>query len=605
MKLSRKMFMGFSAVIILALIQGIFSLWTAGTLKEKIGHISEEYVPAAITAGHFNTEIATAGYYMRAYFSSLDLEDYQKGEAHLKEAGVYLNLLKELNHTQTEILALDGYLRQLDPNYRTFSNVSANIHTYAERLKILREDFSKNLDLFFQAKSRLLSNFDEDLAGEAKNYQNNLNRATADQVIRRYQRIMLVNSTETMASSVSTGFWNALTTGDISVLDALEVEARSFMNVTQALYEDSRQEKNRPFSQGMAERSKDLFDIILETNILQSDMLKASAERLAAFYTLLDITKKLAQYSDDGIRNSSMLAFRQTSNSIYAITIGLIAVLAAGILLSAWIVRSISISIEHVTQTLDKAVTHLQNDMITIGASCDELADNATQQAANLEETAAALEEVTSTSKLNADNAERTNVETGKAVKQIEEGAAAITSMAEAMEAIADSAGQIGKIIKTIEEIAFQTNLLALNAAVEAARAGEAGMGFAVVADEVRNLAQRSAQAANETTSLIQGTVDRVQKGGEISRQLASMFEQIETGTQNVGHLVNEITTAIHEQNLGISQIGSSVTQIDRGVQQNADNAEKVRQSASTIKEQIENLDSANNELHVLVLGHP
>jgi methyl-accepting chemotaxis protein len=160
--------------------------------------------------------------------------------------------------------------------------------------------------------------------------------------------------------------------------------------------------------------------------------------------------------------------------------------------------------------------------------------------------------------------------------------------MAAAIEAITKSNEETGKIIKTIDEIAFQTNLLALNAAVEAARAGEAGAGFAVVADEVRSLALRAAKAAKETSNLIEDTIKAVNNGNEITLATRESFKENMAITGKVGELVAEIAAASNEQASGIEQVNRVVTEMEKVTQQNAAGAEE---SASAVEEVIVQTD--------------
>jgi methyl-accepting chemotaxis protein len=154
----------------------------------------------------------------------------------------------------------------------------------------------------------------------------------------------------------------------------------------------------------------------------------------------------------------------------------------------------------------------------------------------------------------------------------------------QAMELIQHSSEKIAAIIGVIDEIAFQTNLLALNAAVEAARAGEAGAVFSVVADEVRNLAMRAADAARETSDLVDGTVKTIQDGNALVSTTAQAFGEVVANANKVATFMNEIASASREQTNGIRQINETVTEMDRGTQQNASTAQQLSASTGSFK---------------------
>ncbi|WP_438753369.1 methyl-accepting chemotaxis protein [Pararhizobium sp. O133] len=219
-----------------------------------------------------------------------------------------------------------------------------------------------------------------------------------------------------------------------------------------------------------------------------------------------------------------------------------------------------------------------------------DLSKRTEQQAASIEETAAALEQITTTV---ADSSRRAE-DAGKLVAQTKENAerssAVVNNAVEAMSQIAASSGEISNIIGVIDEIAFQTNLLALNAGVEAARAGDAGKGFAVVAQEVRELAQRSAKAAKEIKSLITASSEQVKSGVSLVGQTGQALEEILAQVHQINTNVAAIVEGAKEQATGLKEINQAVNTMDQGTQQNAAMVEQSTAASHTLAKEAEGL---------------
>jgi len=221
---------------------------------------------------------------------------------------------------------------------------------------------------------------------------------------------------------------------------------------------------------------------------------------------------------------------------------------------------------------------------VAVGSA--DLSQRTEQSASSLQQTAAAMEQLTATVRHSADSAGTANQLAQSAVLAVQRGGAVVQQVVANMGDITSSSRRIADIIGTIDGIAFQTNILALNAAVEAARAGEQGRGFAVVASEVRSLAQRSAAAAREIKALIGDSVDKVESGSTLVQQAGGMMDEIVVGIRRVSEIIGEITTAAGAQSSGIGQVNQSVSQLDSMTQQNAALVEESAAAAESLKDQ-------------------
>ncbi len=266
-------------------------------------------------------------------------------------------------------------------------------------------------------------------------------------------------------------------------------------------------------------------------------------------------------------------------------------------------VRKISGILRKAIQELSEGAGQVASAASQISSSSQALAQGASEQAASLEETSASSEEINSMARRNAENSQSANALVMQSQEKIVETNRSLESMVAAMTDIKRSSDKVAKIIKVIDEIAFQTNILALNAAVEAARSGEAGMGFAVVADEVRNLAQRCAQAAKDTSALIEESIAKSNDGQAKVDQVAVAIRAITEESAKVKTLVDEVSLSSQEQTRGIEHIAKALTQMEQVTQQSAANSEESAAAAEELTAQASALMEVVHQLSVMVGG--
>jgi methyl-accepting chemotaxis protein len=285
------------------------------------------------------------------------------------------------------------------------------------------------------------------------------------------------------------------------------------------------------------------------------------------------------------------------------IVMGLTLALALAGLIGFFLSRSISSALNGVISALSAGSQQVSAASSQLSQSSQQMAEGASEQASSLEETSASLEEMASMTKQNTDSARQADTMATRTREAVEKSREAMTRMGDAIQKIKGSSDQTAKIVKTIDEIAFQTNLLALNAAVEAARAGDAGKGFAVVAEEVRNLAQRSAEAAKSTATLIEESQQNANHGVAVSSEVAGMLTGIVESVRKLTQLIGEVSAASGEQSKGIEQIGSAVTEMDKLTQSNASNAEESAAASEQLYAQAKELSDMVGILIGIVKG--
>ena len=339
---------------------------------------------------------------------------------------------------------------------------------------------------------------------------------------------------------------------------------------------------------GRANRNAEAGDIIMV------QILPVQAKFLESMDSFVKLVEKLSEEEASIARGVSIYG------TVLVITLGAGA-LVFGILVSLFITVSVTRTIGRAVAGLTEASEQVSSASAQVASASQSLADGTSEQAASLEQTTSSLDEMKSVTGKNADNADEAKALMANARRIVDRVNDRVNTMSSAIMEVTKSSEETGKIIKTIDEIAFQTNLLALNAAVEAARAGEAGAGFAVVADEVRNLAMRAAGAARNTSDLIENTISTVRKSRDLTEETRVAFQENVSISGKIGDFIDEIASASKEQARGINQISEAIAVVDSVVQQSAASAEESAAASREMNAQAEQMKEYVTELEEIV----
>ncbi len=353
------------------------------------------------------------------------------------------------------------------------------------------------------------------------------------------------------------------------------------------------------------QKAKTTYAAMINPTAAVTDATQAAITALAADQQKLEVGfdalndavgKKAFQHELDGVTESNQ---HQRMLALFLF------LLAAGVAaLTIFLMeRQVSGPLRDVAQRLSEGADQVSSAARQVSTSGASIAQGASQQAASLQETSASSEEISSMARRSAEDCRQTAELVGASQAKVSTANRSLGELVTAMEAIRASSGKVSKIIKLIDEIAFKTNILALNAAVEAARAGDAGMGFAVVAEEVRNLARQCADAAKDSSEIVEESMRRSNDGKVKLDEVASSIEAVTQDSLKIKSLVDQVATASTEQTSGIAQIARSIQHMEKLTQSSAGTAQESATAAEELTSQSGVLQEIVLNLTTIVSG--
>ncbi len=518
-------------------------------------------------------------------------------------------LMKNAISTIDSISGLLPYLRSITRDKVNLKHID-DIETAAQHYNDAMGMFLMERRKGRMADDWVLKNFQKQMDERAAIYVENCDAFLAAQqtkltmdVLNSQVKVTMVNEITDIGHEIRVGVYKSQALRDPQILrnalhDFSSIET-SFETLKAVTYDSEDLEKITAI-QGASQIYRDTMIQCLENWLLLQEL---EDKRSEAGKILIQACTTTA---DEGMKATQQIAgdaVRSISSMSRLMVIGLSGALFLGILAAFFITRSITAPVKHIVAGLSDGASQVASASTQVSSVSQSMAEGSSEQAATIEETASSMEEMASMTKNNAQNADQADRLMRDVNHVVNEANGSMERLTHSMDGISRASEETSRIIKSIDEIAFQTNLLALNAAVEAARAGEAGAGFAVVADEVRNLAMRAAEAARNTATLIQGTVEQVNEGAQQVATANNAFGKVSESTAKVGALVSEISQASEEQANGIEQVNKAIAEMDRVVQQNAANAEESASAAEEMSAQAQQLREHVQKLVMVITG--
>jgi len=595
MTVGQRIVAGFALVLLLSFGVGAIGLLTMRGIGEQAKRMQQEFVPEADLGAELARQVASTQISTRSYGLTADPKYLSEIKAGMAEIDGRMSGLGRLAQEHPGLVKLQELLPQLQTARKGFADAVAGTAAINEDLSASRDRMHAAATTFTTSMDDLLRMQHERLAREVRE------SAAAELILERQQKIRLVTEIRDEAAAVRIAAFKGQALRQTALIedglkhftgmDARFQQLRAMLKVAADIADlDQARTSAGAYRENLQEVVRDMRAL---------DEISAQRAKFGAEF--MTLASQAAQMGMKRTVTAAEEAAVSTARSSFLTTVLLTSAAGLGIGVAFVIIRSITRPLLRMAGMLGSGSNEIAAAASQVSSSSQQLAAGASQQAASVEETSASIEEMTSMTKRNAASAQDARAAAQQARLAVDESARSVAHLDSAMSALQSSSGEVAKIVKTIDEIAFQTNILALNAAVEAARAGEAGAGFAVVADEVRSLAQRAAGAAKETAAKIEHAVAKSAEGAVISQEVGTKLHAIVEHVRTLDALVAEIAQASSEQASGIAQLNTAVAQVDQVTQGNAAAAEECAAAAEEMNAQAAELRFAVGELLTMV----